>query len=146
MTVSKTKYIKDPDVVSRIEKEILWFLLEDVKFIEDIFFVQKVPVELFWDKEVKMIADIILDNYRNHKSLLVRNEFILHIDYLLSAKKIVITGSESFIGKTLISQLQSTDYEIIGFDSLEPTNPTYEFHQIDIRNPEINKLIPVDTD
>ena len=64
----------------------------------------------------------------------------------MSAKKIVITGSESFIGKTLISQLQSTDYEIIGFDSLEPTNPTYEFHQIDIRNPEINKLIPVDTD
>jgi nucleoside-diphosphate-sugar epimerase len=64
----------------------------------------------------------------------------------LSAKKIVITGSESFIGKTLISQLQSTDYEIIGFDSLEPTNPTYKFHQIDIRNPKINKLIPVDTD
>ncbi len=64
----------------------------------------------------------------------------------MSAKKIVITGSESFIGKTLISQLQSTDYEIIGFDSLEPTNPTYKFHQIDIRNPKINKLIPVDTD
>ncbi len=64
----------------------------------------------------------------------------------MSAKKIVITGSESFIGKTLISQLQSTDYEIIGFDSLEPVNPSYEFHQIDIRNPEINKLIPMDTD
>ena len=64
----------------------------------------------------------------------------------MSAKKIVITGSESFIGKTLIAQLQSTDYEIIGFDSLEPTNPTYEFHQIDIRNSEISKLIPVDTD
>lgn len=64
----------------------------------------------------------------------------------MSAKKIVITGSESFIGKTLISQLQSTNYEIIGFDSLTPSNPAYEFHQIDIRNPEINKLIPVDTD
>ena len=64
----------------------------------------------------------------------------------MSAKKIVITGSESFIGKTLISQLQSTDCEIIGFDSLKPINSTYEFHQIDIRNPEINKLIPTDTD
>jgi len=60
--------------------------------------------------------------------------------------KIIITGSESFIGKTLISQLQSPDYEIIGFDSLKPTNPAYEFHQIDIRNSEINKLIPFDTD
>jgi nucleoside-diphosphate-sugar epimerase len=64
----------------------------------------------------------------------------------LSNKKIIITGSESFIGKTLISQLQSMDYDIIGFDSLKPNNPTYEFHQIDIRNPEIEKLIPQDTD
>ena len=64
----------------------------------------------------------------------------------MSNKKIIITGSESFIGKTLISQLQSMDYDIIGFDSLKPNNPTYEFHQIDIRNPEIEKLIPQDTD
>jgi nucleoside-diphosphate-sugar epimerase len=60
--------------------------------------------------------------------------------------RVLVTGSESFIGKTLISQLQSTGHEIIGFDSLKPTNPTYEFHQMDIRNPEINKLIPMDTD
>ena len=64
----------------------------------------------------------------------------------LSNKKIIITGSESFIGKTLISQLQTMDYDIIGFDSLKPYNPNYEFHQIDIRNPEIHKLIPSDTD
>jgi len=64
----------------------------------------------------------------------------------LSNKKIVITGSESFIGKTLISQLQTMDYDIIGFDSLKPNNSTYEFHQIDIRNPEIEKLMPQDTD
>jgi UDP-glucose 4-epimerase len=60
--------------------------------------------------------------------------------------RVLLTGSESFIGKTLISQLQSMGHEIIGFDSLKPTNPSYEFHQIDIRNPEINKLIPMDTD
>ena len=60
--------------------------------------------------------------------------------------RVLLTGSESFIGKTLISQLQSMGHEIIGFDSLKPTNPSYEFHEIDIRNPEINKLIPMDTD
>ena len=64
----------------------------------------------------------------------------------MSNKKIVITGSESFIGKTLISQLQTMDYDVIGFDSLRPNNPTYEFHQTDIRNNEIHKLIPSDTD
>ncbi len=60
--------------------------------------------------------------------------------------KIIITGSESFIGKELISQLKTLDYDIIGFDSASPTNPDYEFHQIDIRDPEIYKFIPNDTD
>ena len=60
--------------------------------------------------------------------------------------KIIITGSESFIGKELISQLKTLDYDIIGFDSVSPTNPDYEFHQIDIRDPEIYKSIPNDTD
>jgi len=60
--------------------------------------------------------------------------------------KIIITGSESFIGKELISQLKTLDYDIIGFDSISPTNPDYEFHQIDIRDPEIYKFIPNDTD
>lgn len=64
----------------------------------------------------------------------------------MSIKKIVITGSESFIGKALISELQTMDYDIIGFDSLKPNNPTYEFHQTDIRNPEIVKMIPSNTD
>ena len=64
----------------------------------------------------------------------------------MSAKKIIITGSESFIGKTLIKQLQSKDYEIIGFDSILPQNPTYEFHQVDIRNSKIYDLIPKNTD
>jgi len=60
--------------------------------------------------------------------------------------KILITGSESFIGKQLISQLKMLDCNIIGFDSVSPTNPDYEFHQTDIRDPEIYKLIPRDTD
>ena len=60
--------------------------------------------------------------------------------------KILITGSESFIGKQLILQLKTLDYNIIGFDSISPINPDYEFHQIDIRDPEIHKLIPHDID
>lgn len=64
----------------------------------------------------------------------------------MSKKKIVITGSESFIGKELISQLKTLDYQIIGFDSISPKNPQYEFHQTDIRDIEIHKLIPEDTD
>jgi nucleoside-diphosphate-sugar epimerase len=60
--------------------------------------------------------------------------------------KILITGSESFIGKQLILQLKTLDCNIIGFDSISPINPDYEFHQIDIRDPEIHKLIPNDID
>jgi nucleoside-diphosphate-sugar epimerase len=60
--------------------------------------------------------------------------------------KILITGSESFIGKQLILQLKTLDCNIIGFDSISPINPDYEFHQIDIRDPEIHKLIPHDVD
>lgn len=64
----------------------------------------------------------------------------------MSERKIIITGSESFIGRELISQLKSSDCHIIGFDSLKPENPEYEFHQIDIRDPKIHELIPDDID
>jgi nucleoside-diphosphate-sugar epimerase len=60
--------------------------------------------------------------------------------------KIVITGSESFVGKELISQLKSKNFKIIGFDYANPENPGYEFHKIDIRDPQIHQLIPEDTD
>lgn len=57
--------------------------------------------------------------------------------------KIVITGSESFVGKELISKLKCDgSFQIIGFDSIAVTTSNYEFHQIDIRDPEIHQLIP----
>jgi UDP-glucose 4-epimerase len=59
--------------------------------------------------------------------------------------KIVITGSESFVGKELISQLKNSNFEIIGFDSVNVQSNDYEFHQVDIRNVEIYKLIPEET-
>jgi UDP-glucose 4-epimerase len=60
--------------------------------------------------------------------------------------KIIITGSESFVGKELISQLKNNNFEIIGFDSINVQPVDYEFHQVDIRNPEIHKFIPEETD
>lgn len=60
--------------------------------------------------------------------------------------KIVITGSESFVGKELISKLKGNNFEIIGFDSVNVEPSDYEFHQIDIRNPQIHQLIPDEAD
>ncbi|MDE1725710.1 MAG: NAD(P)-dependent oxidoreductase [Thaumarchaeota archaeon] len=60
--------------------------------------------------------------------------------------KIVITGSESFVGKELISQLKDSNFEIIGFDSANIKSGGYEFHQVDIRNPQIHQVIPQEAD
>lgn len=60
--------------------------------------------------------------------------------------KIVITGSESFVGKELISQLKSENTKIIGFDYASSEHPDYEFHRADIRDSHIDQLIPEDAD
>jgi len=60
--------------------------------------------------------------------------------------KIVITGSESFVGRELIVKCKSYDINIIGIDSLNVDNPNYEFYRCDIRSPEIEKFIPNDAD
>ena len=60
--------------------------------------------------------------------------------------RIVITGSESFVGKELISQLKHENFEIIGFDSANVSPNGYEFHQIDIRDPLVHQFIPDKTD
>ena len=58
---------------------------------------------------------------------------------------IVITGSESFVGKELISQLKNI-HKIIGFDTVNTKSDEYIFHQIDIRNSNIEELIPENAD
>jgi nucleoside-diphosphate-sugar epimerase len=58
---------------------------------------------------------------------------------------VIITGSESFIGKKLISELK-TNHKIIGFDLVDKPSNEYQFHKVDIRNPNIDKLIPENTD
>ena len=60
--------------------------------------------------------------------------------------RIIITGSESFVGKELISQLKHENFEIIGFDSANVNPNDYEFHQIDIRDSQVHQFIPDKTD
>ncbi len=60
--------------------------------------------------------------------------------------KIVVTGSESFIGKELISQCKKNGIEIIGLDLINANVKDYEFYQVDIKSPEINDVIPENVD
>lgn len=58
---------------------------------------------------------------------------------------IVVTGSESFIGKKLISFLLKNNEKIIGFDLIEKSQ-NYNFIKIDIRSENIEQYIPENAD
>jgi nucleoside-diphosphate-sugar epimerase len=58
---------------------------------------------------------------------------------------IVVTGSESFVGRELISQLIDK-HDIVGFDLIDKPSNNYSFHQVDIRSSKIEELIPDNTD
>lgn len=60
--------------------------------------------------------------------------------------KILVTGSESFVGRELISHCKDHKIQVVGIDSIRPENPEYEFHQKDIRSENISDLIPSDID
>ncbi|MGI0086679.1 MAG: NAD-dependent epimerase/dehydratase family protein [Nitrosotalea sp.] len=59
---------------------------------------------------------------------------------------LVITGSESFVGRELILQCKNKGLNVVGFDSVNATNTGYEFHQVDIRSPNISDFIPSGAD
>ena len=59
---------------------------------------------------------------------------------------IVITGSESFVGKELISQCKKNGIKFIGLDMLDKENPDYEFHKVDIKSSKIADYIPENVD
>ena len=59
---------------------------------------------------------------------------------------IVITGSESFVGREIIKQMKTKDMKVIGIDSVNSSSQDYEFHQCDIRSKEIEKIIPENAD
>ena len=59
---------------------------------------------------------------------------------------IVITGSESFVGKELISQCLKLGIQVIGFDLVASPTQDYEFHTADIRASNIADYIPEGVD
>lgn len=59
---------------------------------------------------------------------------------------IVITGSESFIGRELISQCKKNSIEFIGLDIINKQESDYNYHQINIKSPNIIDHIPENTD
>lgn len=58
---------------------------------------------------------------------------------------IVVTGSESFVGKQLISSLLQNNEQIIGLDLVEKSQ-NYDFIKIDIRSEDLDQHIPQNTD
>jgi len=56
--------------------------------------------------------------------------------------KILITGSESFVGKELIQQCKQENIEVIGIDVIPKQDLDYEYHQADIKSPKIAEHIP----
>lgn len=59
---------------------------------------------------------------------------------------IVITGSESFVGKELISQCKKNRIQFIGLDLVNKKETDYEFYQADLKSPNIIDLIPENVD
>jgi UDP-glucose 4-epimerase len=60
--------------------------------------------------------------------------------------KIIITGSEGFIGTELTKQCVAQGYEVIGFDLLKRNDLSYDFRVGDIRDPKIADIYPEDAD
>ncbi|MEK7188186.1 MAG: NAD(P)-dependent oxidoreductase [Patescibacteria group bacterium] len=60
--------------------------------------------------------------------------------------KILITGSEGFIGTELIGQCLAKNIEVVGFDLLKKNDHKYDFRIGDIRKPEIKDVFPEDVD
>jgi nucleoside-diphosphate-sugar epimerase len=58
---------------------------------------------------------------------------------------IVVTGSESFIGKKLISSLLEKSEKIVGFDLVDKSQ-NYDFIKIDIRSQNLEQKIPENAD
>jgi len=59
---------------------------------------------------------------------------------------IVVTGSESFVGKELISQLLIKGKKIIGLDLVEKKTQEYQYVKVDIRDDKLSDFIPDDVD
>ncbi len=65
---------------------------------------------------------------------------------MINNMKILITGTESFVGKEVIRQYKDKEIEIIGIDIIDKENSEFEYHKIDITEHEIVNIIPNNTD
>ena len=60
--------------------------------------------------------------------------------------KLLITGSESFIGKVLIRQAQAAGHTIWGLDLVDTPATGYSYIQADLRDPQLAQHIPPELD
>ena len=60
--------------------------------------------------------------------------------------KILVTGSESFVGKELISQCLKNNISVVGCDSIDNKNISYDFYKLDICSKEFPSEIFKDVD
>src|SRR5512142_2809004 len=61
-------------------------------------------------------------------------------------KKVIVTGSESFVARELIKQCKAAKIGVIGIDAVEPSNRGYTFVKGDIRDRDIASRLPKDAD
>ncbi len=60
--------------------------------------------------------------------------------------KIIVTGSESFVGKELVAQCLKQGIEVLGFDLGKTSDLAYDFKKGDITDPAIGDIFPADAD
>lgn len=60
--------------------------------------------------------------------------------------KIIVTGSESFVARELISQCLAQGIEVFGFDFAKMSDLPYEFVKGDINDPNIGDIFPANAD
>jgi len=58
----------------------------------------------------------------------------LESSYSTNQLKILVTGSEGFVGKELVDNLLASGHEIEGIDRVEAVNLSYNRHRIDLKN------------
>lgn len=60
--------------------------------------------------------------------------------------KVVVTGSNSFVGREFIKQCKDLKISIVGLDTIDVKNTDYQFYNIDIRSPNVLQAIPDNAD
>jgi UDP-glucose 4-epimerase len=60
--------------------------------------------------------------------------------------KIIVTGSESFVGRELVAQCLASGIEVMGFDLAKTSDLQYDFKKGDITDPKIGDIFPEGAD